>query len=168
MSLEDPKLSKKQKYDNLTSAENNLFDTYLMTKNNKVYTFNTKLNDFSKTNFPEYYKEGDFGLLVCYDSSCADSPQPQEILDIIDEINSSSLPDEAKKLDSEILIVYTFATKDHNQTIAKVNNYYFLAQSIKRSSEYEKAGINIKISDEIMNYLNKNYPKELSEVIGGQ
>jgi len=57
---------------------------------------------------------------------------------------------------------------DHNQTIAKVNNYYFLAQSIKRSSEYEKAGINIKISDEIMNYLNKNYPKELSEVIGGQ
>ena len=106
--------------------------------------------------------------MVCYDSSCADSPQPQEILDIIDEINSSSLPDEAKKLDSEILIVYTFATKDHNQTIAKVNNYYFLAQSIKRSSEYEKAGINIKISDEIMNYLNKNYPKELSEVIGGQ
>ena len=61
----------------------------------------------------------------------------------------------------EILIIYTYATKE--QTSARVQNYYFLAQMIKKSSEYEKGGLNIKISDEIINYLKNNYPDLLSE-----
>jgi len=164
ISLEDPNQSKKQKYDILASTETNLFDTYLLTKNNKLYALSSKINAFSKTNFPQYYKENDFKLLICYDPICADSPQPKEILSIIDEINSSNLPDDVKKSDTDILYIYTYATKE--QAYARVENYYFLAQMIKKSSDYEKVGLNIKISDEIMTYLNNNYADFLKKLVG--
>lgn len=163
MSLEDPKLTNEQKYENLIQAETNIFETYLFSRNNKVYAFNKKLDEFAKINFPEQYKKDDFNLLVCYDPACADSPQPEEILTIIEEISNSSIPDEVKKQSIEILDLYTYATKEKNQVIALFDNYYYLGQAIKNDPDYQKAGLNTKISEEIFNYLKEKYPDIASE-----
>lgn len=162
ISLESPTLSKKQKYDNLALAKSNLFDAYISTKNNKLYVFSNKLTDFTKTNFSEYYNVKKDIRLVCFNLDCADSPQPKEILYVVQEINSSNLPSEAKSIDTEILIIYSFTKKD--EAIARVKNYYYLANMIKRSSNYEKAELNIKIYNEIIDYLKNNYPDLLKEL----
>lgn len=155
LKLEDKTLTEKDKYNNLVLAQDYLEILYSHTNNHKLYGLNSKLADFSKENFPNYYKKSDFAPIVCLDATCAQNPQPKEILQIIEEINSSNIPQVVK--DSFVRSLINPGYMNDNMLDSKVLNYMVASDGLKTSGALTKAGLNEKLSQELNSFLEKKY-----------
>lgn len=155
ITIENTSLSSDEKYKNLVDAHQRLYRLYADTNDNTLYQLNTELSNFAKSNYSKNYKSEDF-YLDCLDPKCSDSPQPEEILTIIDQVKSSNLPKEIRDNDIELLTNYSYTRKDQSE--GRFSNYKFWAENIKKDPDYIKAGLNEKLYNEMIDYLSKNYP----------
>ncbi len=156
-SLENTKLSKDKKFNILEDASEYLVFAYVETANHNLYTLEEILDKFMRTNFPEK------GLPnikpACFDPSCAQNSQPEKILAVIEEIKNSDIPDYLKENDTANLITFGYLNDDSSSSL-KANNYLDMAEVIKKNELYTRAGINLKIYDQINEYVKNKYPKE--------
>lgn len=153
--LDDKNASDEAKIASIAKGASTLSYLYSDVHNPKVREAFNQLKSFTKGNFPKYYQERYF-IIYCQDTTCQDTPQPPEILKIVDEINSSSIADYAKKTYVNNLLNAGYVSK--NDIDAKVYSYYIISLYIRNDGEFSKAGINDKIADEVYNYLSNTYP----------
>lgn len=163
--LEDNKSSQKDKYDALVEAVAFVQSLYGYSNDPKLYPLISDFSVFAKENFPNLYKEHDF-YYPCQDPSCATTPTPKEISDIIDEINNSNIDQEIKDTYVKNLMNATYLpTKTNPQLLDAVTSYYISATFIKEDGAFTKAGLNEKFYNEIIVYLNKTYPDEFKQIL---
>jgi hypothetical protein len=88
--------NKDAKYEQFYFATARVQALYTDTNNPGLYDFiNKDLNNFAKKNFPDKYKEGGF-IYPCQDPICAKDPQPEEIKEIIFEIENGKFSENTK------------------------------------------------------------------------
>jgi len=151
-SLDNENLTKEQQLSRVRLAWGYLFDTYSETNNHELYNLSKEYKKFGEANF------NDFKINVqCLDPDCAETPTSQEILGIIEEINTSTVAANFKT--SYVQDLKTFSYINNSQAEVKVKNYLTLADSIKVNEEFIKAGNNLIIYDQIRQYVQKNYPE---------
>lgn len=156
--VEDNTISAKDKYQSLSAAYIALDTSYAQTNNHALYGLLQEFNNFVKANFSTYYKQNDFFRVNCADKTCADEPQSPEILKIVDKINTSSIPDVVKKTFSNDLLNVGYISK--NDSKGKALNYIMVASIFNGSGALTDAGLNIKLSQEIIDYVQQAYPTE--------
>jgi hypothetical protein len=157
--LEDTKLSREEKVNKLQNARADLISAYFDTNNNSLYLLQNNLNKFIESNFQEL---GNLENPQCFDEKCAKNPQPKEILDVIDEIKNSSLPQDIKDEDIKYLLNYGYINQEHNY--AKAIDYLSMAENIRYSRDYTEAGINLTIYNKIVNYVKNAFPEEYEKI----
>ena len=148
--------SSEDKYKITTKLWEDSLSLYFDTNDSSLYKFQQGLNDFIKLNFPN--KNNPNLRPLCFDEACAENPIPPQIQKAIEEIEDSTIPDPIKLQDTQALRTYSYI--NNNWVELKVNNYLEIALYIKANNEYEKAKINEKVSEEIINYIKTTYPKE--------
>ena len=159
--LEDNSLNEKQKFDKIVIILDYLIDLTGITNNPKVYPMFDKLGIFSKENFPHYYKPGYFEYF-CQDPSCAQHPQPKEIIQIIDEIKSSDIDATIKKTVARDLTNAGFIEDKYKQQ--RFNSYIIVADEFYTSdSSFSPSNKAKLIGKELLDYLKISYPKEYDE-----
>ncbi len=153
--IEETKASKEDKHKALYEAFNYIIVAYAETNDHNLYLLQKDLASFINLNFP---KDNTDNLKPsCFDPICANPPST-EITNVINKIQSSNLPSYIKKSDIKMLKNFSYLTNDNSGS--KTGDFLIVASMIKNNSEYIKLGINIKISDEIINYVKNAYPKE--------
>lgn len=159
--LEDNEKSSKDKYD-ATLAINFYLNSLYSDTNNPIFRpISEDLGNFAKLNFPTLYEKKMFDT-VCQDKSCAESPQPKEILKIIDDIKKSNLPDELKKTTAQDLLNPGFLP--NNKRSGKVRVYFIILNTIKGfTTDYPSKEIQ-NIYNELDNYLEKYFSSEYEDV----
>lgn len=157
--IEDKKLSKEEQYNSLLAAIEYLSFAYSTSANHNLYDLEKKLEDFIRENFPE--KNYPNVKPACFDPICAQNAQSKEINNIINDIKNSNIPDYLKENDINNLTMTGYVNNEH--AMLKTNNYLEIAESIKNSDLYKNAGLNLKIYDQINDYVKKNYPKEYED-----
>lgn len=156
--VEDTSTSEKEKFDALAIIADFSQSLYSSTNNPKLYSYiNTDLINYAKKYFPKFYNNSNF-VYPCQDTSCEDSPQPKEILKIIDEINASDFPDQVKKDLSRDLINTGY--RSQKEEIGKFNQYLIIASNIKNNSWFSKTGETLKIAQDLENFIKETYPRE--------
>lgn len=160
--LENPKSSQEDKYKALALIASFTQSLYSDTHNPKLYSFiNNDLVNYAKKYFSEFYKEAYF-VYSCQDPSCAQNSQPKEILAVIEEIKTSDFPPQVKQTLSEDLLNAGYRSKA--ETPGKVSQYMLLAQMIKNNKNFSPTGQNLKIAQEIENYVKNTFPKEYEKI----
>lgn len=121
------------------------------------------IKSYISKNFPKYYSENkDTYNYPCIDPSCADTPQPKEILNIVEEIKKSDLPKELQTTLIMDLINTGYRSKTQNET--KATQYFLLAQDLKNNIDASKTKQNIIIGDKLLNFIKNNFPTEYSQL----
>jgi len=162
--LEDNTTSDKDKYDALAEAVTFVQSEYGYSNDPKLSPLIKEFSIFAKENFPNLYKDEDFSY-ACQDPTCATTPVPKEISEVIDEINNSNIDPEIKDTYAKNIINATYLpTKTNQQILDAVNSYLIAASVLKSSQNFVNAGLSDKIYNQIRNYLQKTYPNELKEV----
>ncbi|OGH11302.1 MAG: hypothetical protein A3B38_00555 [Candidatus Levybacteria bacterium RIFCSPLOWO2_01_FULL_36_13] len=160
---ENKNLSNKEKAKILDVTGSYILDAYYYTNNHKLYLYAQAFNNFLIENIGEKARLN----IPCYDPECAENPQPKEILNVIEEIKQSQLPQGLK--DSVILDLTNFGYLRNGYGLPtyniKIGSYASLANTIRKDPEFIKAGINEKIYNDIVNYLRVEYPDEYAEFI---
>ena len=156
--VEDTTLSTTDKYKALTMGYLYLRQAYRETNDHALYALPQEYANFVKTNFPKEYKQQNFGKIPCQDKICEDEPQPAEILKVIDEINTSSIPDVVKTTFVRDLLNAGYVTK--NDPRFRAFAYYMDANALSGSGALTDAGLNMKLSQEVLDYIQKTYPKQ--------
>lgn len=147
------------KYQALAQAAFLLSDVYTRNQNPQVYKFIVSdLSTFAKDNFKNYYKQADFAV-TCDDSSCADSPQPKEILSVIVEINSLTTVSQGNKQGTITNLKNDMYFPSANAS-SKASAYLYTAYLIRNDKEFTDAGVNNKIADEIEVFAKQAYPND--------
>lgn len=164
-SAENKKLTDKDRYLAIAQAQSYMRFLYTNSHNANFRDLNSDLEYVAKTNFKSYYQKTDF-TMYCQDPTCQDTPQPQEILRVIDEIKASSIADYSKQSNIDNLLNVGYMSK--NNIDAKVYSYIVMSKFIKISGPFAKAGLNDKIANEISEYLIKNYPQVVNKVLGSK
>lgn len=158
VTVENTKLSAKDKYNALIQADNNLGTAYFQTNQHALYNLLPELSNFAKTNFPDLYKADDFPGTLCMDKICADKPQPDGILKIVNELNASNAPSVVKQVFTRDLLNPGYM--DQKDVEIKVGYYIMVAGMLQTSGGLTKAGLNEKFSKELTDYVKKAYPEE--------
>lgn len=135
-----------------------LLNAYRTTNDHSLYLFSFTVKKFLNDNY------GDAKLFrpPCYDPICADRPQSEKIIAVIDEIKSADLPNGLKTDHIKDLTNYGYLTKDYD--VIRVRSYLMSAEDILNSEDYKKQGLSDKIYNEIVDYVNKAYPKEYAQI----
>jgi hypothetical protein len=162
-SAEDPSLSAQDKYNALALGYAYLRQAYSETNDHVLYTLPEEYANFVKTNFSKDYREADFRKIPCQDKLCEDEPQPAEILKVVDEINASSIPDPVKTTFVRNLLNAGYISK--NDPEYRAFNYYVVANILKGSGALTDAGLNTKLSQEVIDYVQKAYPNQYQTII---
>lgn len=159
--LEDSQAAEKERYEALIVITNFAQSIYSDTHNPEYYSLiNEDIAGYAKKYFPNIYNENYF-LYSCQDPTCAEEEQPAEILAVIEEIKSSDFPDEVKETLSEDLLNAGYRSKEENP--GKVRQYLIIAEMIRRNENFSATGQNIKIADDIENYVKNKFPVEYKE-----
>jgi hypothetical protein len=158
---EDTSLSTTDKYKALVLGYTYLRQAYSETNAHALYALPQEYTNFVKINFPKNYKQTNFYEIPCQDKICEDEPQPSEILKIVDEINASSIPDVVKTTFARDLLNAGYISK--NDPDYRSFNYYIVAGVLGGSGALTNAGLNTKLSQEVMDYIQKTYPKQYQE-----
>ncbi len=159
--LENPTNSPDIRYGALVQISDSLIKTYIATQNPKIYSFIANdLNIFAKVNFSKNYKQTDFAS-PCMDPQCEIEPAPKEILSIINEIRSinSSFVSAGNK-EGQILNLKSSIYNNSKNRYQKAILYMNAANQIRADEEFQKANLNNKIADEIINFVKNRYPEE--------
>jgi hypothetical protein len=154
--LEDKKASAKTQYTALAKTAFYLSDDYAKLFNPKIYSLvNKDFAAFAKNNFGSYFKQNDFSI-PCQDPTCAESPQPKDIINIINEIKAEpNIPDGDKNAMIGNLTNAGFITgSDYN----KAWNYFMAGQIIRSEDMFTKAGVNDKYANEVQDYIKNKFP----------
>lgn len=160
--LENSKTTEKEKYEALNNLSKIFSLIYSNTNDPKYRPIFDLMDTFAKNNFPKLYKESDHKIL-CMDPGCAESPQPKEILEIINKIKTSNLPERYKEgIEMELINAGYLPDKYSN---IKFDDYYsnltfikiYLDKSASKDTQIQEA------HDKLRDFLEKNYPKELEE-----
>ena len=86
---------------------------------------------------------------------CTNSKSPSEIINIINEINSTpKIIDANKKIAIQNLQSAIYFPD--NSKLAKSSMYFAAESNIRQDPEFIKAGINNKIADEIDSFIKQN------------
>lgn len=157
--------SKNQEYSDLSISFSFIESVYARTNIHEFYSLAKDYDTFAKANFSNLYKTNDF-FIPCMDTACADSPQPQEIISIINEINGSTVPDLIKKSFVQNLTNITYISK--TQAHLKTDGYLIVAAAIENSGSFKRLGLNTKLANEIIDFLKKEYPKEYQKITSKQ
>lgn len=155
--VEDKNTSFQNRYNALARASLLLTNSYLRNHNSEIYNLvKNDLNNFAAENFKNYYNKSDF-LIPCQDKSCAQSPIPTEISNIIDQINGfDNLASENKEMMISNLLYDSYMPSDNLRV--KANAFLSTAYTIRTDKAYIDAGINNKIADEIEAFVKTEYP----------
>lgn len=161
--LENKKLTPKERYAALVNISFYFEKIYTRIPNPLVYKLATSdLKIFAEENFKEEFKNSDF-LIPCQDPSCAQSKTPDEILKIIDDINSyDKIPSYVKKTHVSNLL-YASYYHDTNPR-PKISAYLISALEIKNDKDFIAADANKKIFDEIIDFIKNKYPDEYAKL----
>ena len=125
-----------------------LHGLYSYTNNPKLYSIQMDFIDFAKKNFPQY-KEGDFSYF-CQDPTCTDDPQPEEIIELLAEIEESNILERDKEsLMRDITNVGYLNKKD---TDSKVLTYLMIASLIKSGPSASSSAYK-NIADKLEGYI---------------
>jgi hypothetical protein len=141
--VENVNNSAKNKYQYLTYAYRDLVDTYNQTNDHALYNLPQEVSNFTKTNFPKLYN------------------QPPEMLKVVAEINASSIPAVVKVTFVNDLTGAGYISK--NSPKLRAFAYIIVAGVFNSSGALTKTGLNTKLSQEILDYVQKTYPKEYQE-----
>lgn len=161
--LENPNITDKERYKNLQDSFMLLRVLYSETNNSKLYSFEEYFGNFVKDNFPKLYKKSDF-TFFCQDPACAGtSPQPSEILTIVEEIKNSDFPDPVKN--STIKDLLNIGYLPNQDKSDKFGNYAFMANLIKNYGSFSKTNVNEKISNDIFRFLQKTFPTQYEDAL---
>lgn len=157
-SLDNSNLTKEEQQNLLKSAWVDLYTAYLESNEPKLYDLTVEFKKFIDSN----YTENEFKIkLQCLDSACAEDVVPADIQTIINEIEKSSVPEAIKTDYTQQLKTFTYISDE--QAHVKVVDYLSLAESIKINTEFEKAGLNLKIYNDIRDYVKNAYPDLYNE-----
>ncbi|KKR76059.1 MAG: hypothetical protein UU21_C0019G0002 [Candidatus Levybacteria bacterium GW2011_GWA2_40_8] len=151
--INNSKLNKEQKYEVLNTSLTYLVSYYSLTNDPQIFDLEEKINSFIILNFPEKKTTLEPS---CFDPSCADSPQSPEMLAIIEVIKNSNVPSPMK--DDNIKDLTNFGYLQTSRNNSKVQNYLIMASMIEKNQDYQAAGINIKVANDIRSYVKKAYP----------
>lgn len=162
-SLENTTLSDNEIYDIIKNVGYDILFLYSDVHNPKVQKVYYDVETLAKVNVPKLYKKEQF-FIYCQDTTCQDTPQPSEILAIIEEIKASSVADYAKQAQIDNLLNVGYVSK--NLPEVRVFSYYNVSRIIRNDGEFTNEGINNKIADEVYNYVLKTYPEELKKELG--
>lgn len=160
-SLTDKKLSEKDKYIMLTQINAFIFALYSDTNNHKLYNFQKELRIFTKFNFPKFYNEKKDFFMTCVDSSCAETPQPPEILDLIKDIESSKLSEKDKIYLKSRLLNIGYMPK--NAIKSRAVSYIIMVGSINDAFNPTSPNTSNDISEKLKKYIKENYPAEFKK-----
>lgn len=160
--LENKNSKESERYQALISV-NLLFNgLYSDTNDSQFREISKDLGTLAKDNFPKSYDSKEFET-ACQDSSCAQSPQPKEILKIIDDIKNSDMSDDIKQGSVQNLLNPGFLPD--NLRLAKVQNYSIELDNLQGNPEFSPSGQTVKIANELYAYLKKTYPTEFAQVL---
>lgn len=159
--LESKNLSREEQYTLLEEAGGALNFAYASTNNHDLYILEKGLVDLIRSNFPE--KNFPASEPSCFDPVCAENPQPKEILAVIEEIKKSNVPEGLK--DDNIRDLTNFGYLNKKDNYSKAGDYLFVAQDIKNNKDYTSAGLNIKLSDAIIDYVRTTFPEEYKQYL---
>jgi hypothetical protein len=159
--VEDNSLSAEDKYQELIMGYLYVQYAYYDTNDHTLYSLPQEVNNFIQTNFPKQYQKDDFAQTNCEDKICADEPQAPEILKVADEINASSAPDVVKETFAQELINVGYLSKTDPHY--KMVSYIMVAGVLNNSGALTQAGLNAKLSQEILDYVQKTYPDEYKD-----
>jgi hypothetical protein len=156
ITVEDKTVSAQNKYKTLIMADQYLDIAYSQTNDHALYALQNEVNSFGKTNFPTFYKQYDFSGTGCLDKTCAKNSQPAEVLAIVTEINTSSIPAVVKTSFVRNLLNPGYM----NDNRAKTEDYLIVASVLNSSGTLKGVGLNTKLSQELLNYIKSAYPTE--------
>lgn len=161
--LENNKSTPQDDYNSVLRITFFLSHAYSISNDHSIYSYIVKdLNSFAKTNFTKYYKTQDFKI-TCQDALCAESPQPTEIIKIINEINNlTSIPDYDKKAATQNLEYAMYFP--NNPRFSKASMYYQAETNIRFDPFFIKANVNQKIADEIDAFIKQVYPDQYNKL----
>lgn len=153
--LDNPNLTKEEQLKKIKIAWNYLYVAYSESNDPELYKLTAEFKKFIDANFADTgYKV----YVLCLDPACAEKPIPQEVLAIIDEINNSELSVDTKNDFIPLLKTFSYLN-DEDSAETKVIDFLGLAASISVDPDFTKAGINIKVSNEIRDYIKTAYPE---------
>ncbi|MCL4353340.1 hypothetical protein M1615_02590 [Patescibacteria group bacterium] len=157
------KSTEQERYNALVNADGLLENLYNTTNNHKLYSIPGDFSDFAKINFPKLYKDSDFFPVYCIDPSCAQSPQPQAILNIVNEIKNSNVPEVVKTTFVQDILNPGYLQNSFLNT--KIFAYTIVANNLKNSGALTKAGLNEKLYNELTDYVKTTYPEEYNKIM---
>lgn len=160
--LEDKSMSDEKKYETLRDAFERLTSLYSLTNNPKVNEIVMEIGPFAKENFPKYYKDYHFQY-YCQDTTCAENPPPNEILDFIEEINASDMPGAVKHSAATNLLNTTFLPEKEKDQI--INSFLITYTMLRDGIDFSKTGANKKIANDIFEYIQKRYPEDMKKIL---
>lgn len=148
------------KYNALTKISEQFSLIYSQTNNPKYRTIFPVLTKFAKENFPKQYNFGDF-YSICQDPTCADGPQPVEILAITNDLKKTDLaPQVQTSLKTDILNAGYISTREEkNGKQMQFDAYYNAVLTITQYKSTSSG--NKQVLEELHNFLGKYYPNEL-------
>lgn len=154
--IEDSSTSKDERYDALKATNTYLVSEYSRTNNPEYYTLiKNDVDKFAKKTFPDQYDESDFWV-PCIDPTCADTPQPKELDELIKYIESSDLPDVVKS--SLIMDLTNTGYRTSDETEGKVMQYLILGYDMNGADNFSASGQNKIIAQKIFDMIKANYP----------
>lgn len=151
-------LSKKQRVTLARLLIDDFGALYAETNDHSLYQLGNDIKNFVEPNFG---KDAEFNP-PCLDPICADRPQPEAIMTVINQIQEADLPESLKHDHIKDLTNYGYFTKDYDET--RTQAYLFTAADILDNKSYIKAGINKNISDQIIEYVKKDFPEEYLKI----
>lgn len=155
-----PSIKEKNKqYEAFLQDVSFLHGLYSYTNNPKLYSIQKDFIEFAKLNFPKY-KDNDFSYF-CQDSTCAEDPQPKEILTLLTEIEESNILER----DKEALIrdITNAGYLSKKNTESKALTYLMIASLIKSSPEASNSAYK-NIANKIENYIKTTYPDTVKKI----
>ena len=158
-SLKNSKSSEESQYKTLEAAAVKLELLYSNTNDPRLQKiFSQDIAEYAEKNYPKYYDK-DLFIYPCQDPSCAQKPPPEKLLQIIESIKKTDFQDDIKEVISRDLMNANYRSEQtENAVKGKVHQYLLVARSIKGLSEYTKTEANIKINQEIKDFLQADYP----------
>ena len=158
--LENKKSKPEEAY--LATKEIALFlsSAYSDTNNPKYRELAQEVGDFAKINFAKQYNKNNFDL-ACQDSTCAENPQPQEILEIISDINNSDFPEYIKMSLTKDILNVGYLPDSLRQDKAQI--YLILIDDIVSYNSLSTSGAGERIHLKFSEYIQKEYPDELEQ-----
>ncbi|MEK7551643.1 MAG: hypothetical protein AAB532_03515 [Patescibacteria group bacterium] len=155
--LSSNKLSNKEKYESLVQARIFLSSLYSDTNKKSLYQIHKDLRGFAQNNFASYSNGKNDFPITCMDSSCADSPQPTEIINIVNDIKTSSI---SSRLKNDLIIhLQNVGYLPKTNTKLKATAYLIMLDVMKDYYGITKSGSN-PIVNEYITFLGKYYPEE--------